>query len=127
MEPSANLKLTEKIPIFRGLSANQVQQVLNAGKMETLEPGKLVCKEGDNSNSMFILLAGEMVAKIKGVALAHLKPVEILGKMGVITNEPRSATLKVTEKSTLLSISKIRFDALMKQDIHMNFLIYKNH
>ena len=57
VEPSANLKLAEKIPIFRGLSANQVQQVVNASKMETFKPGKLVCKESDNSNSMFIFLA----------------------------------------------------------------------
>ena len=85
VEPSANLKLAEKILIFRGLSANQVQQVVNTSKMEKCKPGKLVCKEGDNSKSMFILLAGEMVAKNKGVVLAHLKPVEILGEMGVIT------------------------------------------
>ena len=44
-----------------------------------------MCKEGDNSQSMFILLTGEMVAKNEGVVLAHLKPVEILGEMGVIT------------------------------------------
>jgi signal-transduction protein with cAMP-binding, CBS, and nucleotidyltransferase domain len=81
-DPSSSLKLAEKIPIFRGLSANQVQQVLHAGKMESFEKGKLLCKEGENSISMFILLSGELVAKSKGVVLAHLKPVEILGEMG---------------------------------------------
>ena len=46
--------------------------------------------------------------------------------MGVITKEPRSATLEVTENAPLLSLSKIRFDALIRQDIDMNFKIYKN-
>ena len=67
-----------------------------------------------------------MVAKNKGVVLAHLKPVEVLGEMGVITKEPRSVTLEVTQIATLLSLSKIRFDALIRQDIDMNFKIYLN-
>ena len=43
---SANFKIVEKIPFFRGLSMNQVQQVLHAGQMVSLGLGKRLCKDG---------------------------------------------------------------------------------
>jgi CRP-like cAMP-binding protein len=123
---TANLKIAEKIPFFRGLSPHQVQQVLHAGQMISHEPGKRLCKNGENSREMFILLAGELVIKSETTDLAEIKPVEIVGEMGVVTNQPRSATIEVSQEATFLSITKIQFDILMKNDIDMAVKIYRN-
>ena len=123
---SANLKIAEKIPFFRGLSMNQVKQVLHAGQIASFEPGKRLCKDGDKSTEMFILLAGELLIKGGDSELAVIHPVEIVGEMGVVTNQPRSATIEVSEDATFLSIGKTSFDVLMKNDIDMAVKIYRN-
>jgi hypothetical protein len=79
------LAIAEKIPIFQGLAALASVKGPVCGEDGNIRQDKLVCKEGENSNSIFILLSGELVAIGTGVELAHIKPVEILGEVGVIT------------------------------------------
>ena len=124
--PSANPKIVEKIPFFRRLSLHQVQQVLHAGQMMTYEEGQLLCKDGDKSTAMYILLAGELLIKDGDTELARIKPVDIVGEMGLITNEPRCATIEVANNATLLSIGKIQLEVLLKNDIDMALKVYKN-
>ena len=124
--PSANPKIVEKIPFFRRLSLHQVRQVLHAGQMMDCDEGQLLCKNEDKSTGMYILLAGELLVKDGDTELARIKPVDIVGEMGLITNEPRCATIEVAESATLLSIGKIQLDVLLKNDIDMALKVYKN-
>ena len=122
----SNLKIAEKIPFLRRLSPNQISKVLHAGQMNTYEAGRLLCKEGNKSTEMFILLSGELAIRDGDTELARVTPVEIVGEMGLVTNQPRSATIAVVQAATCLSINKIQFDVLLKNDIDMAVKIYKN-
>ncbi len=124
--PSANPKIVEKIPFFRKLSLNQVKQVLHAGQMTTYDEGQMVCKDGDKSTAMYILLAGELAIKDGDTELARIRPVDIVGEMGLITNEPRCATIEAVKSATLLTIGKIHLEVLLKNDIDMALKVYKN-
>lgn len=126
LDLTRHLKIVEKIPFVRNLSMHQVQQVLNAGRLETCAAGHILCKNGENSTEMFILLAGELAVKDGSKLLATVEPVDIVGEMGVVTNQPRCATIEVTKDSTLIKVTKIQFDALLKQDVDMAARIYKN-
>ncbi len=48
--------------------------------------------------------------------LASIDPVAPLGEMGLITGEPRSATVNALLDSTLLVLSKVAFPRLMRTD-----------
>ena len=121
-----NPKIVQKIPFFSKLSFNQIQQVLHIGQMTAHQEGYILCKDGDKSNAMFILLAGELAVKDGDVELARIKPVEIVGEMGLISGEPRCATIEVLQECTVIVIGKMQFDALMRSDIDMATKIYKN-
>lgn len=123
---NANPKIVEKIPFFCRLSPNQIQQILHAGQITTYQPGQLLCKTGDKSTAMFILLAGELIVKDEDLELARVKPVEIVGEMGLISGEPRCATLEVATGATVIAIGKIQFEALLRKDVDMAAKIYKN-
>ncbi len=121
-----HLKIVEKIPFVRNLSMHQVQQVLKIGRLETHPVGHVLCRDGEKSNAMFILLSGELVVKDGQTQLARIVPVDIVGEMGVITNQPRCATIEVVKDVTLINVGKMQFDALLKQDVDMAARIYKN-
>jgi len=126
IDVTRHIKIVEKIPFVRNLSMHQVQQVLNIGRLETYPVGHVLCKDGEKSNAMFILLAGELAVKDGHMHLARVMPVDIVGEMGVITNQPRCATIEVVKDVTLISVGKMQFDALLKQDVDMAARIYKN-
>ena len=119
-------KIVEKIPFFQGLSLSQIQQVLHAGKMESYPAEHILCRNGDKSNAMYILLSGELTVKDDGLELARVKPVEIVGEMGLVTGEPRCASIEVAKNATLMAIGKMHFDVFLKSDLDMAVKIYKN-
>ena len=123
---SDNLKIIEKIPLFQGLSLNQVRQLLDAGQMTNYQKDSVLCKEGDKSTDMFILLAGELAIKKKNTELARVTPVEIVGEMGLVTSQPRSALVEVTKYATLILINKMKFDVILKKDADAAAKIYRN-
>lgn len=124
--PAADPKVVEKIPFFRHLSGGQIQQLLHAGQMHTREAGEILCQRNDRSTEIYLLLSGELSVRDGDTELAKVKPVDIVGEMGVVTNQPRSASIEVWKSATLLSISKIRFDAILKKDVDMAAKIYRN-
>ena len=108
------------------MSLNQVRQLLETGLMENYDQNYVLCKEGDKSTDMFILLAGELAIKKGNVELARVQPVEIVGEMGLITGQPRSAMVETAKNTTLLLISKMKFDVALKKDADAAAKIYKN-
>lgn len=126
IDVTRHLKIVEKIPFVRNLSMHQVQQVLKAGAVETYPVGHFLCKDGEKSTAMFILLAGELAVRDGSTLLARIKPVDIVGEMGVITNQPRCATIEVVKETTVIKVGKMQFDAILKQDVDMAARIYKN-
>ena len=121
-----HLKIVEKIPFLRNLSMHQIEQVLKAGNLETYPGGHTLFRTGDRSTILYILLAGELVVKDGDTELARIKPVDIVGEMGVVSNQPRSATAEVTWDVTLISVGKMQFDVLLKNDVDMAARIYHN-
>ena len=123
---SRHFKAVEKIPLVRNLSMHQVQQVLKAGHLEMYPAEHVLCRYGENSTAMYILLAGELTVKDGSTELAVIQPVDIVGEMGVITNQPRSATIAVGQDATLISVRKMQLDVLLKSDVDMAARLYRN-
>ena len=121
-----NMKVIEKIPLFQGLSVNQVRNLLDAGQMATRQKGSVLCKEGDKSTDMFILLSGELTITRRRTGLATVTPVDIVGEMGFITSQPRSAKVEVSKNSTVVTINKLKFDVVLKKDPDSAVKIYKS-
>jgi CRP-like cAMP-binding protein len=121
-----NLKIIEKIPIFRGLSLGQVKRLLDAGETRKFGIGQTLCRQEDKSTDLFILMVGEVAVQVSRSEMARITPVEVIGEMGVITTQPRSATVEATKACTAIVISKIHFDQILKSDHELAAKLYKN-
>ena len=126
VQVSHKLKIASKIPFMSDLSAGQIDRVLEAGRMISIDGGQVVCKAGDNSNSLWILLAGKLVVLQGEILLTTIESVEIVGEMGLITGLSRSATISAKQDVVLLEIQKLRLDKLMKDDIDLERKLYRN-
>lgn len=116
-----------KIPVFKGLNPLQVKKVLALCVHKAVEKNENICKVGTPSDEMYVLLTGQLgIYTAEGVRVATTLPVTTVGEMGVLTGEPRSASVVVSSPSNIFTISKVRFDLLLREEHQMRAIIYKN-
>jgi diguanylate cyclase (GGDEF)-like protein len=107
----------EGIPLFKGLSHNQVHYIIMAGSLINIDTGKILFHKGDPSDSMYAIVSGEMDVldpDIEGESahklgshklINQLKSGDVLGEMGFLRNVPRSASVIATQPVELLKIN----------------------
>ena len=116
-----------KIPVFKGLNPLQVKKVLALCVHKSMKKDEVLCKVGTPSDEMYVLLTGQLgIFTAEGIRVATTLPVTTVGEMGVLTGEPRSASVVVSSPSNIFTISKIHFDILLREEHQMRAIIYKN-
>jgi signal transduction histidine kinase len=83
----------------------------------SIPAGQFVLREGDQGDSLFVVLTGELeVTKRQGsqdVLLALYKPGQFFGEMALLEQVPRSASVRTLQQSRLLVISQAAFQTLL--------------
>jgi CRP-like cAMP-binding protein len=120
------LALIERIPIFSDLTLEGRRAILSLCSKLTLEEGEVLCRQGDPSDSMYILLVGMLAVRIVNSAtIASIVPVTSIGEMGVLTGEPRSATVEAMQPSALLRLSAEDVNALIENHPEIGVMILR--
>ena len=117
----------KKIPVFEGLSPSQLQRLLSICQSRELAAGDVVCQSDTPSDEMYILLAGELaVTTAQGLTVAQVSPVTTVGEMGVITGQPRSATITAAIPSRILVMRKEAFALVLAQNMSLEARVMRN-
>ena len=121
------VKVLQKIPLFQGLSPSITAKILSICKHEVFSEGHTLCLDKSPSDEMYILLTGGVsILNQEGVRVASILPVTTICEMGVITGEPRSATVEVNIPSNIFVLPKNRFDHILAEDDGVRSLLYRN-
>ncbi|RYE86976.1 MAG: cyclic nucleotide-binding domain-containing protein, partial [Hyphomicrobiales bacterium] len=108
-----------KVPIFSGLGDEEADELWDAGTRVALAPGEMLIREGDQGDTLYIILNGALeVTKRDGnhdVTLATRMPGEVLGEMSIIERAPRTASVRAVKPSELLAIGPTAFGRLLEQ------------
>ena len=125
--PKRLLRILEKTSAFQGLTLEQARKLLGICEIQRRRAGQVLYKEGSPSTGMFVLLSGRLTVRKGGRAvIAEIAPVDIVGEMGIITGQARSAQVVITEDSMGLSVRKDRLDFLLRQDADLDRKISRN-
>ena len=116
------INMLPKIPLFGGLDATQLSQIINACQRQEVQPGSILCQPQTIDERLFILLTGKLrLESVEGIKLAEITPIRVLGEMGVFTEQPRSSRVVVEETSTVLELGKGNIEKLAEEDPEMEF------
>ena len=127
MDRSRATKVVEKIPIFSGLSPNRLQKVLDICSERSFRAGQTVCAAGDESTEFYVILSGDLsVRTAAGLELAVIGRMGVVGEMGVLTGQPRSASIVATRDTTVLSVQGDALDRLVEADRDVGLHVYRN-
>ena len=123
----ALLKVIHKIPMFHGLDSDYTRMVLQSCEFRGMRRGEAICQFNDQSDEMYILLSGRLrVYNENQLLLASIDPVAPVGEMGLITGQPRSATVSSLSDSNLLVLRKVAFDRLLRSNAQLCIQVYRS-
>ena len=108
-----------RIKILADLKDAQLAHLAEYMEMQEVSQWSVLFNQGDDSDSMFLVLAGELRARTvvngRETILATFGPGEFFGDMALFDHGPRSADVVANVNSTLLKITSIAFDRLTRE------------
>src|SRR5262249_20046484 len=84
-------------PLFRHFSVDEMVAVIQGLKLLSFEKGKVIIRQGDKGDSLYMLTAGSVRAFVKKDGkqekLGDLEEGAFFGEVSILTGKPRSATI----------------------------------
>jgi len=116
-ETDRMISFMKKIPLFSGLTYEQYRKVLYICYRKTLPRDLFIFEQGDRSDSMYILLAGQLKVLYHGSTLVTLiDPVTLVGEIGFFTGEPRLTSAVTTTESSIIKINRTELLRILQND-----------
>ena len=101
--------LLARVPVFETLARDELEQVARLAVPRGFEPGEVVFREGDESDTCYVVRSGHARAVRahqdgRTITLASFGPGDIFGELAMFDNERRSATIEVTDRLEAVAV-----------------------
>ena len=118
IEVNMHLKreIVEKIPLFKGLSLDFVQEIAMNLKSLIVAKGDYVFKAGDKADALYLIVQGEIwvLNKEEDKILAKLTDGNFFGEVALYRNDRRNATILAKSFCDLYILDKEIFDRILQ-------------
>ena len=104
------------VPLFEDLSRKELVQLERICEDLRVEPGKVLCKEGQIGHEFFVLVDGKVQVARKGRRVATLTGGDFVGEIALITEMPRTATVTAETPVRFFVLTRREFHAVLEQN-----------
>lgn len=105
-------------PLFANLDPQECGVLATFLEARTVPAGQLLFHEGDFGDALYIVKSGalEILKKdfLGPIRVAEIRPGGLVGEMALVENKPRSANVRASEETRLLSLSRSSYGDLKK-------------
>jgi CRP/FNR family cyclic AMP-dependent transcriptional regulator len=114
-------ELLAKIWLFGGIDQEHLEKLATFAFTKEYGPGEVILQEGRTANGIYIVSWGQ-VEVVKGFEterakrLAILGPGEFFGEMGLLEEQPRSATVRAIDPTCCVGIDRWLFLRQVQRD-----------
>jgi CRP/FNR family transcriptional regulator len=103
------VQLLGRVPVFSTLEQSDLERIAQLAVPRQFEPGQAVFREGDQSDTCYIVREGQARAiRTHGdgrtITLATFGPGDIFGELAMFEDERRSATVEATEPTSVVAV-----------------------
>src|SRR6266540_628036 len=97
--------------IFEEIPPKGLVELAREGRHRVFAPGDALMRQGEHADCLHIILSGRVRVErthpdlLDAVVLTELEAGEVVGEMGVLDGEPRSATVTAIEATETLELS----------------------
>ena len=120
MNLNEEVEILKGVPIFAKIEPAKLKLIAFTGERMTFSAGQELFHQGDQGDAMYVILGGiadVLIDNDKGgqIAVAEMKKNNFVGDMAILSDVPRTATIKARESLTTLRISKDMFYRLVAE------------
>jgi predicted acylesterase/phospholipase RssA len=103
------------VPLFADLPDEQREEVLGRSSRVHLRAGAWLFREGDPADGLYVVRSGriELVQEDGGTLV--LGKGAVLGELGLVSQAPRSASVRAVRDTELLELARDAFDELLRE------------
>ncbi len=117
--------------MFSGLADASLEPIAKVSNMRRVPRGSIVVRAGDKTDFVYLVLSGSLKVLVsdeegREVILSMLGPGELFGEMGVLDDNPRSATVVTVVPSDLIVIAKSDFKRVLQENFEVSMFIMRN-
>ena len=108
------LEIIQQLSLFRYLTFTELLHIMNLAHAERFEAGAAIFTEGEEGESLFIILKGEVLIRKGEHELSRLNDGSHFGEMALLEKGPRSATVVTLRDTICLVIDRVDFYDLLR-------------
>ncbi|MHB1564873.1 MAG: Crp/Fnr family transcriptional regulator [Leptospirillum sp.] len=115
------LETLQQIELFKELPPDDLEEMSSICRLRSYRSGQVIIQEADSGTELFFLVSGSVkiyTEDFEGreMILTIGYPNDFFGEMAIFTNDIRSASVSALETSTLISMEREDFLALLKKN-----------
>jgi twitching motility protein PilT len=106
--------------LFRALKPEQLPQLLKVAELQGFDPGEVIVRQGEPSDSFYIVIDGQAAVTVKkgdgeAVEIGEIPLPSSVGEVSLLLNEPRTASVTAKSRVQALKFSNKAFDAMFQK------------
>jgi len=130
MATTVSTAVLKAVPLFASFPDEPLRMLTSVVTRRSAARSTTIMAAGDATDSLYIVLSGRLKVMMsdadgKEVILSILGPGEFFGEMGLIDDEPRSATVITIEPCELLAINKRDFKKSLAENFEMTMAVMR--
>ena len=111
-----SVKLLAGVPLFEGLSKQELGQIARSAKEVTHRQGALLAREGQSGLGFFLIMEGTAAVKVGDESRARLGVGDFFGEISLLDGGPRTATVTAETDVTTLGLTPWVFKRLIESN-----------
>ncbi|MBI5898919.1 MAG: Crp/Fnr family transcriptional regulator [Rhodocyclales bacterium] len=130
-KPGVAMTVLRALPIFETLDDECLKPLMRVAMLRAIPRHTVVLNAGDSTDNIYFVLSGSLKVQVsdedgREVILSKLGPGELFGEMGVLDENPRSATVLAVEPSQLVVMGKADFKQCLIDNPDVSLFIMRN-
>jgi len=113
-EMGQRMAALEKVDLFQALAMDEKQALCGSMKFAPFTKGEVITMQGASAHWLYVLARGEVEVRVRGDSgrervVTRMQAPNVFGEMGVMTGEPRTASIIAVTEAECYRIDKDAF------------------
>jgi CRP-like cAMP-binding protein len=109
------IELLRQVPLFADCSKQELREISLVADEIDLPAGYVLTREGASGQELVVIVEGKADVSRRGRKVNSVSSGDFIGEIAIVTESPRTASVKTTEPTFALVLTRRDFRALMKR------------